>query len=86
MAIGTDLGGRALTLAEETGIVTSALYGALAGSLFASRAADFWGRKPVIVAAAVLFALGALEQAAAQVYKEVILGESAAFSPLFRGS
>ncbi|CDR36107.1 hypothetical protein NBRC10512_004988 [Rhodotorula toruloides] len=74
VAIGTDLGGRALTLGEETGIVTSALYGALAGSLFASRAADFWGRKPVIVAAAVLFALGALEQAAAQVYKEVILG------------
>ncbi|BGP25861.1 hypothetical protein JCM10295v2_004801 [Rhodotorula toruloides] len=74
VAIGTDLGGRALTLGEETGIVTSALYGALAGALFASRAADFWGRKPVIVAAAVLFALGALEQAAAQVYKEVILG------------
>ncbi|BGP33421.1 hypothetical protein JCM10296v2_005222 [Rhodotorula toruloides] len=74
VSIGTDLGGRALTLGEETGIVTSALYGALAGSLIASRAADFWGRKPVIVAAAVLFALGALEQAAAQVYKEVILG------------
>lgn len=58
----------------------SALWGALAGSLVASRAADVWGRKPVIVTAAILFALGALEQAAAQVYKEVILGERVATS------
>ncbi|BGP56569.1 hypothetical protein JCM8202v2_004194 [Rhodotorula sphaerocarpa] len=74
LAIGSALGGKELTLGQQTGIVVSALWGALAGSLVASRAADVWGRKPVIVTAAILFALGALEQAAAQVYKEVILG------------
>ncbi|GAA5991125.1 hypothetical protein JCM10908_006549 [Rhodotorula pacifica] len=74
LAIGTALGGRELTLGEQTGIVVSALWGALFGSLVAGRIADIWGRKPVIIAAAVLFILGALEQAAAQFYKEVILG------------
>ncbi|GAA5860970.1 hypothetical protein JCM3774_003207 [Rhodotorula dairenensis] len=74
LAIGTALGGRELTLGEQTGIVVSALWGALLGSLVTGRIADIWGRKPVIVAAAVLFILGALEQAAAQFFKEVILG------------
>lgn len=61
-------------MGEESFLVTSALFGALAGSVAASRLADWKGRKPVIVGAAVLFAIGALEQAAAQVYKEVIFG------------
>lgn len=60
----------------------AALWGALAGSLVASRTADMFGRRPVIIAAAVLFLLGALEQAAAQVYKEVILGQWRSFPPL----
>ncbi|POY73302.1 hypothetical protein BMF94_3636 [Rhodotorula taiwanensis] len=74
LAIGTALGGTELSLGQQTGIVVAALWGALAGSLVASRTADMFGRRPVIIAAAVLFLLGALEQAAAQVYKEVILG------------
>ncbi|BGP41476.1 hypothetical protein JCM10449v2_005463 [Rhodotorula kratochvilovae] len=74
LQIGSALGGHPLTTAQETGIVVSALWGALGGSLLASRLADWKGRKPVVLGAAVLFALGALEQAAAQVYKEVILG------------
>ncbi|GJN90289.1 hypothetical protein Rhopal_003297-T1 [Rhodotorula paludigena] len=74
LLIGSDLGGQPLTLAQETGIVVSALWGALGGSLVASRVSDWVGRKPVIIGAAVLFAIGALEQAAAQVYKEIVLG------------
>ncbi|GAA6058991.1 hypothetical protein JCM10212_001701 [Sporobolomyces blumeae] len=63
-----------LTTSQESWLVTSALFGALAASLVAGRLADRVGRKKTIVAAAVLFALGAAEMAAAQVYKEVILG------------
>ncbi|GAA6016308.1 hypothetical protein JCM10207_000464 [Rhodosporidiobolus poonsookiae] len=74
LVIGSDLGGHPLTLSQESFLVTSALLGALVGSIAASRLADWKGRKPVIVGAAVLFAIGALEQAAAQVYKEVIFG------------
>ncbi|GAA6050686.1 hypothetical protein JCM3770_000892 [Rhodotorula araucariae] len=74
LQIGSALGGRPLTTAQETGIVVSALWGALAGSLLAGRLADWAGRKPVVLGAAVLFALGALEQAAAELYREVILG------------
>ncbi|GAA5915886.1 hypothetical protein JCM6882_001750 [Rhodosporidiobolus microsporus] len=74
VVIRDDLGGRPLTLGQESFLVTSALIGALIGSIAASRLADWRGRKPVILGAAVLFTIGALEQAAAQVYKEVILG------------
>ncbi|GAA5873138.1 hypothetical protein JCM8547_006802 [Rhodosporidiobolus lusitaniae] len=74
LSVHSDLGGRPLSLGQESFLVTSALFGALGGSIAASRLADWKGRKPVIVGAAVLFALGALEQAAAQVFKEVILG------------
>ncbi|GAA5858672.1 hypothetical protein JCM1840_006509 [Sporobolomyces johnsonii] len=74
LAIGSSLGGRPLTLTQESFLVTSALFGALGGSLLAGRLADRVGRKPVIVGAAVLFTMGALEQAAAQVFKEVVLG------------
>ncbi|GAA6040499.1 hypothetical protein JCM8097_005435 [Rhodosporidiobolus ruineniae] len=74
LVIRSDLGGAPLTLAQESWLVTSALVGALGGSIAANRMADWRGRKPVIVGAAVLFAVGALEQAAAQVFKEVIFG------------
>ncbi|GAA5839959.1 hypothetical protein JCM11251_006571 [Rhodosporidiobolus azoricus] len=74
VVIRDDLGGKPLTLGQESFLVTSALIGALFGSIAASRFADWKGRKPVILGAAALFTIGALEQAAAQVYKEVILG------------
>lgn len=74
LVIRSDLGGRPLSLSQESGLVSSALCGALAGSIAASRLADWSGRKPVIVDAAVLFAVGALEQAAAQSFGEVIFG------------
>ncbi|ORY65659.1 general substrate transporter [Leucosporidium creatinivorum] len=74
LVIHADLGGSPLSTTQEGMLVSSALLGALVGSLLAGRSADRFGRKPVILVAAVLFTLGALEQAAAQVYKEVIFG------------
>ncbi|KAM0786478.1 hypothetical protein ACM66B_001937 [Microbotryomycetes sp. NB124-2] len=71
---GEDSNGRPLSATQESWLVSSALVGAFAGSLVAAKVADRFGRRPVILAAAVLFILGALEQAAAQVFKEVILG------------
>jgi SP family myo-inositol transporter-like MFS transporter 13 len=44
------------------------------GSIAASQLADRIGRKKTIILAAVFFALGAVEQAAAQVFKELALG------------
>ncbi|GAA5986141.1 hypothetical protein JCM11641_004723 [Rhodosporidiobolus odoratus] len=74
VVIGSALGGVPLTLTQESFLVTSALFGALAGSIVAGKLADWRGRKPVIVSAAALFAVGALEQGCAMVYKEIILG------------
>lgn len=74
LVIGRDFGGELLSTFQEEAIVSSALVGALIGSLAAGRLADWWGRKRVIVLAAVLFTLGALEQAAATVYRELLLG------------
>lgn len=64
-----------LSTSQESWLVSSALIGALGASLFAGKLADAVGRKGVIVGAAALFALGAAEMAASQVYKEIILGE-----------
>lgn len=66
-----------LTTSQESFLVTSALIGALFASLFAGRLADSdrLGRKGVIIVAGILFSLGAAEMAAAQVYKEIILGK-----------
>jgi MFS family permease len=58
LVIGTALGGARLTTGQEEFLVSSALLGALVGSLAAGRMADGIGRKPVIVTSAVLFALG----------------------------
>ncbi|GAA5926893.1 uncharacterized protein JCM15063_000398 [Sporobolomyces koalae] len=65
-----------LSTSQESLLVTSALIGALCASLGAGKLADTkrLGRKGVIVIAAVLFALGAAEMAAAQVFKEIVLG------------
>lgn len=56
--IGSDLGGVPLSTGQESGLVSSALVGALLGSLLSGRVGDKWGRKPAILTAAVLFALG----------------------------
>lgn len=48
--------------------------GALLGSLAAGWLSDAWGRKKVILLAAVLFALGAIEQAAADNVQMMVLG------------
>ncbi|KAI5478937.1 MFS myo-inositol transporter [Pseudohyphozyma bogoriensis] len=74
VVIGADLGGVPLSINQESWLVSSALVGACVGSLLAGTLTDRWGKKPIILGAAALFALGALEQAAAQVYREVVLG------------
>lgn len=48
--------------------------GALLGAILASWSSDRFGRKTTIIAAAILFTLGAIEQAAAQIVKELVLG------------
>lgn len=58
LVIGDELGGSKLSTIQETWLVSSALVGAFAGSLVAGKSADHFGRKPVILAAAVLFTLG----------------------------
>lgn len=58
LVIHADLGGSPLTTFQEEMLVSSALLGALGGSLLAGRSADRFGRKPVILVAAVLFTLG----------------------------
>ncbi|GAA5895584.1 uncharacterized protein JCM6883_001555 [Sporobolomyces salmoneus] len=65
-----------LSTSQESFLVTSALIGAFLTSLFAGRLADSerLGRKGVIIISAILFLIGAAEMAAAQVYKEIILG------------
>lgn len=58
LVIHSDLGGSPLTTFQEEMLVSSALLGALGGSLLAGKSADRFGRKPVILMAAVLFTLG----------------------------
>lgn len=69
-----SLGGQPLSAGTQEAIVSATTLGALASSCIAGATADRFGRKPVIIAAAVLFVLGSLEQAASQVTKEMIVG------------
>ncbi|KAM0752048.1 general substrate transporter [Meredithblackwellia eburnea MCA 4105] len=74
IVINKDLGGVRLTTSQESWIVSAALVGALFGSLAAGRLADWLGRKIVLLVAAAFLLLGSIEQAAAMVYKEMVLG------------
>ena len=74
VAVHSDLNGRELTLGEEELIVSGLTLGALLGAILASWASDRFGRKWTILAASLLFTLGAIEQAAAQFVKELVLG------------
>ncbi|SPO22525.1 related to myo-inositol transporter [Ustilago trichophora] len=73
VAIHADLG-HELSEGEQELIVSATTVGAIFGSIIAGRMADWLGRKKVMVASGVLFLLGALEQAASQVLKELVLG------------
>lgn len=55
-------------------MVSATTLGALCSSAIAGYLADRFGRKPIIIVAALLFILGSLEQAASQVLKELVLG------------
>ncbi|CAO1629124.1 unnamed protein product [Parajaminaea phylloscopi] len=73
VAIKGDLG-HPLTAGEQEMIVSATTLGALIGSLIAGKAADWLGRKKVIVIAALLFLLGSLEQTASQDVSQLVLG------------
>lgn len=53
-----DLASGPLSAGQEEWIVSSALVGALFGSLAAGRIADWWGRKTALLVAAALLLLG----------------------------
>lgn len=73
VAIHADLG-HDLTEGEQELIVSATTVGAILGSIVAGRIADMFGRKKVMIASGILFLLGALEQAASQVVRELVLG------------
>ena len=73
VAIHADLG-HELSEGEQELIVSATTVGAILGSIVAGRMADWLGRKKVMVASGILFLLGALEQAASQVVRELVLG------------
>jgi SP family myo-inositol transporter-like MFS transporter 13 len=73
VAIHADLG-HELSEGEQELIVSATTVGAILGSVVAGRMADWLGRKKVMIASGVLFLLGALEQAASQVVRELVLG------------
>lgn len=73
VAIKGDLG-HPLTAGEQEMVVSATTLGAMLGSIIAGKAADWLGRKKVIVVAALLFLLGSLEQTASQDVPQLILG------------
>lgn len=73
VAIHDDLG-HSLSAREQEVIVSATTVGAICGALLGGRLSDWMGRKKVMVTAGVLFALGAVEQAASQVVRELVLG------------
>lgn len=73
VAIHADLG-HELSEAEQGLIVSATTLGAILGSIVAGRMADWLGRKKVMIGSGTLFLLGALEQAASQVVRELVLG------------
>uniref|UniRef100_V5GJV6 Major facilitator superfamily (MFS) profile domain-containing protein n=1 Tax=Kalmanozyma brasiliensis (strain GHG001) TaxID=1365824 RepID=V5GJV6_KALBG len=73
VAIHADLG-HDLSEGEQELIVSATTVGAILGSIVAGRMADWLGRKKVMVGAGILFLLGAMEQAASQVVRELVLG------------
>jgi len=64
--------------AVQEAIVTSAVVGAALGAAIGGAASDRWGRKPVLLAADALFALGAALMAAAPGVAVLIAGASLA--------
>lgn len=74
ISIGSHIGDAELTTGQQEVVVSITSFGALLASMVAGWLADWIGRKRVIQIAAVFFTLGAIEQSAAQVYKELVLG------------
>ncbi|CAO1626121.1 unnamed protein product [Sympodiomycopsis kandeliae] len=73
VAFKSDLG-HPLSAGEQEFVVSATTIGAIFGSLIASKASDWLGRKRVILIAAFLFLLGSLEQTASNDVPQLILG------------
>jgi len=76
VTIGSDLSNRPLRTLDESLITSCTSLFALVASPFTGILADKCGRRPVILAADVLFALGALIQASTSQVWGMIIGRS----------
>ncbi|CAO1614803.1 unnamed protein product [Jaminaea pallidilutea] len=73
VAVKSELG-HPLSAGEQELVVSATTAGAILGSLLGGKAADWLGRKKVIVITALLFLLGSLEQTASQDVAQLVLG------------
>lgn len=76
MTIGSDLSNRPLTTLDESLITSCTSLFALVASPFTGVLADKYGRRPVILAADTLFALGGIIQASTSQIWGMIAGRS----------
>lgn len=76
VTIGTDLSNRPLTTLDESLITSCTSLFALIASPFTGVLADKYGRRRIILAADILFALGALIQSSTSQVWCMILGRS----------
>ncbi|WP_264798056.1 MFS transporter, partial [Acidocella aminolytica] len=81
-----------LLTGAEGAVVATVLIGGFAGSFIAGSATRRWGQKPVLIAAALLFAVGAVGSAAAEsvlllslwrLALGLAVGASSAVAPLY---
>jgi SP family myo-inositol transporter-like MFS transporter 13 len=76
VSVGTSLSARPLTALDKSVITSSTSLLALLVSPFSSLLADRLGRKRIILAADILFALGAVVQACSDAVWEMVLGRA----------
>jgi len=74
VSVKDDINHAQLSTYQETLVVTATTVGALASSLTAGWLSDRYGRKVVLIISGVAFTLGAVEQAASNLVKELVLG------------
>ncbi|KAK6825264.1 hypothetical protein PG987_012758 [Apiospora arundinis] len=76
VSLGTSLSGRELTVTDKSIVTSCTSLLALVASPLSSILADRFGRRPVILLADILFAVGALGQAYASTVGQMVVGRS----------